>query len=99
MGKTMMCLNSMIAMLVQDESSQAVWIETVDHEFSAQRASDAAKAFILSRKDQRQGPQESNEEDLALEVSFNVALLCLGRCILIAATNMCYLGPCEERTL
>ncbi|KAG9069384.1 DNA repair protein rad51d [Linnemannia hyalina] len=63
----MMCLNSMIAMLVQDESSQAVWIETVDYEFSAQRASDTAKAFILSRKDQQQEPQESGEGGLVLE--------------------------------
>lgn len=77
-GKTMMCLNSMIAMLVQDESSQAFWIETVNHEFSVQRASDTAKAFLLSRKDRRQEPQESGKEDLVLEVSFNaVLLLCL----------------------
>jgi len=89
----------MIAMLVQDKSSQAIWIETVDHEFSAQRASDTAKAFILSRKDRRQEPQESGEEVLALEVIFNAVLLCLCRCFLIAATNMYYSGPCEERTL
>lgn len=65
----MMCLNSMIAMLVQDESSQAFWIETVNHEFSVQRASDTAKAFLLSRKDRRQEPQESGKEDLVLEVA------------------------------
>ncbi|KAH7047707.1 hypothetical protein BKA57DRAFT_44020 [Linnemannia elongata] len=63
----MMCLNSMIAMLVQDESSQAFWIETVNHEFSVQHASDTAKAFLLSRKDWRQEPQESGKEDLVLE--------------------------------
>ncbi|KAF9542594.1 hypothetical protein EC957_001801 [Mortierella hygrophila] len=56
-------------MLVQDESSQAVWIETLDYEFSAQRASDTAKALIFSLKDQQKEPQESDEEGLALEVT------------------------------
>ncbi|KAF8933842.1 hypothetical protein BGZ47_010684 [Haplosporangium gracile] len=53
-------------MLVQDASSQAIWVETVDHEFSTQRASDAAKAYIRSRKDWQE-PQESGDEDLAIE--------------------------------
>ncbi|KAF9153595.1 DNA repair protein rad51d [Linnemannia schmuckeri] len=62
----MLCLNSTIAMLVQDESLQAIWIETVDHEFSAQRASDTAKAYIRSQKDWQE-PQELGDDDLAME--------------------------------
>jgi RecA/RadA recombinase len=66
-GKTTMCLNSMIAMLVQEELSQAIWIETVDHEFSAQRASDIAKVYILRQKE-CQEQQESGDENDIIEV-------------------------------
>ncbi|KAF9904708.1 DNA repair protein rad51d [Linnemannia zychae] len=65
-GKTMMCLNAMIALLVREESSRAIWIETVDHEFSAQRASETAKACILSQRDQQES-DESNNDDSAVE--------------------------------
>ncbi|KAF9134521.1 hypothetical protein BGW39_006786 [Mortierella sp. 14UC] len=65
-GKTLMCLNATITLLVQDESSKAIWIETVDHEFSAQRASESARTSILSQLN-RQGPQESDDDDSAVE--------------------------------
>ncbi|KAG0213198.1 hypothetical protein BGX33_003078 [Mortierella sp. NVP41] len=67
-GKTMMCLNSAISLLVQDASSQAIWIETIDNEFSAQRASDTAKAHLLSRKTPQE-PQESEAEQADIEVT------------------------------
>ncbi|KAK3845422.1 MAG: P-loop containing nucleoside triphosphate hydrolase protein [Linnemannia gamsii] len=66
-GKTMICLNTTIALLVQDESLRAIWIETGDHEFSAQRASETAKTFIL-KQNVLQGPHESIVEELAIEM-------------------------------
>ncbi|KAF9090491.1 hypothetical protein BGX29_011440 [Mortierella sp. GBA35] len=72
-GKTMMCLNSAISLLVQDASSQAIWIETIDNEFSAQRASDTAKAHLLSRKTP-QGPQESEAEQADIEAKVKSVL-------------------------
>lgn len=66
-GKTLMCFNSTIAMLVHDELSQAIWIETVDNEFSAQRASSIAKMHIL-RQREWQEQQESVDENSAIEV-------------------------------
>ena len=68
-GKTLMCLNSTIALLVEDETSQATWIVTIDNEFSAQRASDIARSYVVNRKASR-GLQESKDDQDAIEVSF-----------------------------
>ncbi|KAF8933743.1 DNA repair protein rad51d [Dissophora ornata] len=45
-GKTQMCLNAMASMLVRDKTSRAIWIDTLDGGFSAQRSSDIIRAHM-----------------------------------------------------
>ncbi|KAF9947954.1 hypothetical protein BGZ72_010112 [Mortierella alpina] len=45
-GKTHMCLNSVATMLVNDPTSQAIWVDTLGGEFSAQRISAIIQAQL-----------------------------------------------------
>ncbi|KAI7817098.1 P-loop containing nucleoside triphosphate hydrolase protein [Gamsiella multidivaricata] len=49
-GKTQMCLNTLVAMLARDKGSRAIWIDTLDGGFSAQRASDVIRTYNSRQK-------------------------------------------------
>ncbi|KAG0056372.1 DNA repair protein rad51d [Gryganskiella cystojenkinii] len=51
-GKTMICLHSTIHLLLQDRSAQVIWIDAHSAGFSAQQASDIARARIQQIADQ-----------------------------------------------
>ncbi|KAG0271736.1 hypothetical protein BGZ95_000409 [Linnemannia exigua] len=49
---------------IQHESLRAIWIETVDHEFSAQRASETAKTLILNQVNEQEPHKSIVEESV-----------------------------------
>ncbi|KAG0207600.1 hypothetical protein BGX28_001191 [Mortierella sp. GBA30] len=64
-GKTQMCLNAVVTMLVNDPASQAIWIDTLDGEFSAQRASEIIQVQLAR---QAKGPESAHSsEELSVE--------------------------------
>ncbi|ORZ12929.1 P-loop containing nucleoside triphosphate hydrolase protein [Lobosporangium transversale] len=50
-GKTQLCLSTMSTMLIQDRSSYAIWIDTLDGGFSGQRTSDIIQTQLSQQED------------------------------------------------
>ncbi|KAK3810773.1 MAG: P-loop containing nucleoside triphosphate hydrolase protein [Benniella sp.] len=66
-GKTQLCLMTMVLMLVHNRTSQAIWIDTLDSGFSAQRASDVVRAHIQERQQEQTEENEQYEGDALVE--------------------------------
>ncbi|KAF9967949.1 hypothetical protein BGZ70_007583 [Mortierella alpina] len=61
-GKTHMCLNAVATMLVNDPNSQAIWVDTLDGEFSSQRISAIIQAQLAKTAVEGKRPKEGAEE-------------------------------------
>jgi len=71
-GKTQLCLMTMVLMLFHNRTSQAIWIDTLDGGFSAQRASDVVRAHIQQRQQEQAEENEQSEGDALVEVDTHV---------------------------
>ncbi|KAI8346836.1 P-loop containing nucleoside triphosphate hydrolase protein [Mortierella sp. GBAus27b] len=65
-GKTRLCLNTLVPMLVHNRTSLAIWIDTMDG-FSAQGTANIVRAFIKQQEQQHDGGNEQQENDLSIE--------------------------------
>jgi hypothetical protein len=63
---------TMVLMLFHNRTSQAIWIDTLDGGFSAQRASDVVRAHIQQRQQEQAEENEQSEGDALVEVDTHV---------------------------
>lgn len=79
-GKTHLCLNTLVLMLMHNRTSQAIWIDTLDGGFSAQHASDIVRFHI--QQQQQVDENESYDDESSVEVGF-VEPIPLGRSMVV----------------